>query len=114
MQSISIFMWGVWCTPTLSMTHRHAFSYPKNEQPKLTVLPLPSSLLYTARSLIWPTKDTMIKACILDDDSNEIVLDVNHTETTKYSNQNHAQSPIAHTIFGTDDRNEKGKPSWSV
>jgi hypothetical protein len=58
----------------------------------------------------------MITETILDDDSNsnEIVLDVKHGRNKDYLNQNRTHSPIARTISGTDDRSEKGKPSWSV
>lgn len=70
-----------------------------------------SAAIYTACSLIWPARETMIKESIFDDDSNsnsnEIVLGVKPSI-------NRPHSPIARTISVNDDRSEKGRPSWSA
>jgi len=69
--------------------------------------------IYIACSLIWPAEETMIKESILDDDSNEVVLDVNHADNIDHLTRNRVHSPIARTISGNDDKSEKGKP-WSA
>ena len=77
-----------------------------------------AATIYTACSLIWPAKETLIKESIFDDDSspsaNEIVLGAKRGDNVDYLNRNRAHSPMARTISGNDDRSEKGKPSWSV
>jgi hypothetical protein len=112
MQLIVTLMWGLRCTLTVFLGLL-AYVFPPQKRAAPIALPnfqfFGAAAIYTACSLIWPARETMIKESIFDDvpNSNEIVLGVKR-------GINPTHSPIARTISVNDDRSEKGKPSWSA